>query len=325
MAFTFTNYAALPTAQSPMNALISRALDTFQKGTKAAYLPQQLQTDIQQKQAASQKNIMMSQLLQSLMGGQGGSQGEQDSGQMMGGGGAGGGMNPNMKPALLKGLLGIDPYLMSPQDSQNLKIQGDLKTQANKSNLATGSADVSREFLQDKVSMPQEYMGAAGSFSMSKDMLSAKLGDKDARERLVKAAVAEKLLPEYAGFQLQAQGLKPTVSSLNHQKEAIRQGWPILSQKVTNNLPPELQKEAEKRHNEIVKSINKNRESFYSSGGQERPTFNDKPKSQSYSWSDIQHTAKTRHMTENDVIDKLAKKSGMSIDEFMKNVQSENQ
>lgn len=50
MAFNFTNYAGLPTAQSPMNSLISRALETFTKGQQASYLPQQLQADITAKE-----------------------------------------------------------------------------------------------------------------------------------------------------------------------------------------------------------------------------------------------------------------------------------
>lgn len=325
MAFTFSQARELsPEQANPMNALISRALDTFSKGTQAAYLPSQLQTDIQQKQAASQKNMMMAQLLQSLMGGNGmaSEQGITSDGESSGNLG---GFNKNLNPAILKGILGIDPYLMSPQDTQKLKIAGELKTAANKNALTTGASDISREFLQDKVSMPQEYMGAFGSASMSKDMIAAKLGDNDAKERLIKAAVAERLVPEYSGFQLSSQGIKPTVSALQHQKEAIRQGWPLASHQITNNLPPELQKEAERRHNEIVKGVNKSREAFYNSGGKERPNFSNQSKPKSISWSDIKHTAQKRGLSENEVIDRLAKKSGMSLDQFMQNVEMENE
>lgn len=47
MTFTFNQYPILtPEQQNPMNALISRAMDTFQKGTKAAYQPRKMEADI---------------------------------------------------------------------------------------------------------------------------------------------------------------------------------------------------------------------------------------------------------------------------------------
>ncbi len=46
-SFTFHHYPILtPEQQSPMNALISRAMENFGKGTKLAYLPKQLEADI---------------------------------------------------------------------------------------------------------------------------------------------------------------------------------------------------------------------------------------------------------------------------------------
>ena len=41
-------------------------------------------------------------------------------------------------------------------------------------------------------------------------------------------------------------------------------------------------------------------------------------------WIDIRHTAQKRGLTENDVIDALAKKSGITVDEFMKRIEAEN-
>ena len=269
MTFTFSQPRRItPEESSPWNTLLSNALKNYEGIAQAKFAPQQMQADIQQKQAASQKNMMMAHLLQSLMGGQSGQGDEQAASQD-----GGNGMGSDLKPAILKGLLGIDPYLQSPQQAQNLKISGELQSQANKNNLSTGSADISREFLQDKVSMPEQYMGALGSLSMTKDMAAAKLGDKEAKERLIRAAVAEKLVPEYSGFQLLSQGQKATVSALKHQQEAIRQGWPLASKTLTNNLPPELQKEAERKHNAIVKEVNRSREQFFKSGGKERPNF----------------------------------------------------
>ncbi len=273
--FTMPDFRRMsPEESNPMNALISRAMEGYKKGTELSYLPQQLQTDIQAKQAASQKNMIMAKLLQSLMGGEGG-------GLDLVGNAPGANANQsNLKQAALKAFTGIDLNARSPEQMQELKIATDLKNAANKNNLTTGASDVSREFLQNKVSMPQEYMGITGSATMGKDILAAKLGDKDAEERLIQAAVAEKLVPEYSGFQLMSQGQKATVSALKHQQEAIRQGWPTLSKKITNNLPANLQKEAERRHNEIVKNVNKTRESFYTSGGKERPSFSQETNTQ---------------------------------------------
>lgn len=323
MTFTFNTPRKLsPEEANPMNALISRALETFSKGTHAAYLPQQLQTDIQQKQAASQKNIMMAQLLKSLMGGQGemGQAGMEDGGGESNSGGMG-----NLKPAILKGILGIDPYLMSPQESQNLKNQGSMQQAAQKKNLETGAYNVTRENLQNKVSMPEPYLGNDASIQIGKDVLSAKLGDKEAKERLIQAATANKLVPEYAGAQLGSMGIKSTKYGLDSQNEAIRQGWPRFTQKIMDHLPADIQKEAERRHNEIVRNINKSREEFLNAGGKRQHVSTQAAKENTYSWDDIHHTAQTRGISENDVIDKLAKKNGMSLDEFMKHVQSENQ
>jgi protein-disulfide isomerase-like protein with CxxC motif len=45
------------------------------------------------------------------------------------------------------------------------------------------------------------------------------------------------------------------------------------------------------------------------------------PPSKKFKWSDIQHTAQQRGITENDVIEKLAKKAGVNVDEFMSMVE----
>jgi hypothetical protein len=203
-----------------------------------------------------------------------------------------------------------------------MQIQGTTKQAANKANLTAGASDVSREFLQDKVSMPQEYLGVTGSLTMAKDIASAKLGDEAAKERLIQAGVAEKLVPEYSGFQLMSQGQKATVTALKHQQDAIRQGWPLASKKITNNLPAAIQKEVERRHNKIVKGVNKTRESFLSSSGTKRPEFNQPANQaeQSISWADISHTAQKRGMSENEVVDKLAKKNNMTVEEFIEKI-----
>lgn len=313
MSFTFTNYPILtPEQQNPANALISRALEAFTKGTQASYLPRQLEADIQQKQAASQKNMMISQLLQSMAGGNAGGSEEMPQGGSQG-------ISKNLNPAIIKGLLGIDPYLMSPQEAQNLKIQGAIKENAQKQNIKTTTSDIAREYLQNHVSLPQEYMGFLGSVNMTHDRALAEKGDEAAKERLVKAALAEKLVPEYSGFQLESQGQRGTVSALEHQRNAIRQGWPIASKFLSENLPADLQKEVERRHNHVVQKVNKLREKYLGEG--ERPlaegTMGSKSMPKKISQSQIAQTALNRGISEDDVIIKLAEKLGISLDDFM--------
>jgi hypothetical protein len=68
MSFTFSQARKLsPEETNPYNALLSRALDTFQKGVGAAYLPREKEAKIGQMQASSQKNLLLMKLLSSVM------------------------------------------------------------------------------------------------------------------------------------------------------------------------------------------------------------------------------------------------------------------
>jgi hypothetical protein len=287
---------------------LRKGFENQTKFVQAKNAPMLAEAQINELQGRAQKNLMMSKLLESLSGG--------------GGAGFGGefGEPNNLKAAVIKGMTGIDPYLRSPEQTIALRNKGDIERQGNKANLTTGSSDVAREHLQGIVSMPKEYSGTNASYHMLKDRYAAEHGDNAAKERLIQAAVAERLVPEYSGFQLMSQGQKATVPALKHQQEAIRQGWPHVSHVITNNLPPELQKEAERRHNEAVKGVNKIREGFLKGQGK-RNSGVSTPSSQKFKWSDIQHTAQQRGISENDVIEKLAKKSGVGIDEFMNMVE----
>lgn len=240
-------------------------IGALMRGVESYYKPQMMQAQIQELQGRAQKNAMMGKLFESLMGGGGisGIGSSASNGSEAGGIGSSG----NMKAAILKAMTGIDPYLMSPQQEQEMKIATSNRQAANKANLTAGAPDIARETLQGVVSMPKEYTGAMGSAFMLQDRLAAERGDEAAKERLIQAAVAERLVPEYAGFQLQSQGQRATVEALKHQSEAIRQGWPSLSQKIVNNLNPELTKEAERRHNEAVRGVNRGREQFFEAGG----------------------------------------------------------
>jgi len=282
-------------------------LGSMMQGLQAAYMPAMQQAKIDQMRGAAQKNIMMSRLLQSVMG--------EGDGEQFGGGN-------NMKAAVLKAFTGIDPFLMSPQQEQEMKIDTSTKQAAEKANIQTGSSDIAREQLQNVVSLPKEYLGEFASANMLKDRVAAIVGDKAAQERLIQAAVADRLVPEYSGFQLLSQGQRATVPALAHQQAAIRQGWPKALRAINDYLPAELSKEVERRHNKAVRDVNRKREEFLASGGKNRASASP---SRSYTWSDISHTAQSRGMSENEVIDRLAKKNNMTVDEFMALVQMEDE
>jgi hypothetical protein len=242
-------------------------LQNYNQFQQARYAPQMMEAQVNELKGRAQKNMMMSKLFESLMGG-GGMGGEAGGMEEPQGGGIGGGNN--MKAAILKAFTGIDPFLMSPQQEQALKLQGNVQQLANKKNIETGGANVVRENLQDVVSFPKEYVDIGGHFKMLKDIAASKLGDKEARERLIQAATANKFKPEYATAQLGAFGkTNPGEATLKHQEAAITQGWPAYADKIIQNLPGDIQKEAERRHNQGVKNISKTRSEYYSSGGKQ--------------------------------------------------------
>lgn len=310
MPFQPINFAGIAPQGSPgLRDLVS----ALSKGMSVGVQPQMQEAQINELRGRAQKNTMLAKLFGSLMG---------EGGDLSGlGGGDGGGNQDNLKAALLKGLTGIDVYTRSPEQQQALKIKGATQQAAEKANLSTGSANVVRESFQDIASLPEDYVSTGGHFNMLKDILASKFGDKEARERLVKAATAFKVVPEYASAQLAALSTaKPGVTATQHQREAIMQGWPHYASNIIQNLPGDIQKEAEKRHNEAVRSIGQKRSQYYKSSTNGKQ---DSSASKKFSWSDITHTAKQRGITENEVIDKLAKRNGMTVDQFMNLVERE--
>lgn len=262
MAFNIPGLPFKLTAQDmggvDLTKSILGGLHNYNQFEQARYAPEMMQAQVNKLKADAQKNMMLSQLFGSIMGG--------DGGPSLGGVEGSGG---NLKAAVLKAFTGIDPYLMSPQQEQNLKTKTNLTNLANKKNLEVGSANLVREKLQDVVSFPKEYVSVGGHFNMLKDIVAAKLGDQEARERLIQAATANKYVPEYATAQLGAFGkTNPGEKTLAHQRAAITQGWPAYAEKIIQNLPGDIQKEAEKRHNLGVKDISKSRSRFYKSLGE---------------------------------------------------------
>lgn len=125
-------------------------------------------------------------------------------------------------------------------------------------------SEIGRGTIAERAEMP--YIGSGSNAKIIEDRLNYKKGDKAAGERLVRAAVAKLIAPEYAGFQLASQGISATIPALNHQFETIKQGWPEAANLVVENLPPELQKEAKKQHAALLKEIKQAKEQHAARG-----------------------------------------------------------
>lgn len=126
-------------------------------------------------------------------------------------------------------------------------------------------SNVVRDYLSTAVEQP--YLGQGSNDAILADLDAYKqTKDPQAGERLVSAAVSAKLLPEIALQQLQSQGVKATVSAQHHQRNAIMQGWPAALNIVVDNLPPELQKQAKKRHDQILKEAHNLQTQHYAEG-----------------------------------------------------------
>ncbi len=116
------------------------------------------------------------------------------------------------------------------------------------------------------------YVGKESNKEMMTDymnLISGKLKGnqkKNVEDKLVKAAIADKMVPEIAGLQLQSQGVRATVPALAHQRDAITQGWPISLKWVVNNLPKYLQDRAIAEHTELLSKLNKEKNKFFAQG-----------------------------------------------------------
>src|SRR5690606_16150289 len=130
-------------------------------------------------------------------------------------------------------------------------------------------ANVLRETTAKHIDQP--YKGSGANAALFSDRLAYNLA-KDPKkkkaigEKLIKAAVADKLKPEYALQQLLAQNTPATIPAIHEQIKAITQGWAEGLGLVVNNLPPELQEKAKERHDKAIEEINKARNKFIAQG-----------------------------------------------------------
>jgi len=129
----------------------------------------------------------------------------------------------------------------------------------------TSLSEIGRSTIAKKAEMP--YVGSGSNQQILEDRFNySKKGDKEAGKRLVQAAVAKMIAPEYAGFQLASQGVAATIPALNHQFETIKQGWPATANLVVENLPQELQKQAKEEHAKLLAEIKSAKEQHAAKG-----------------------------------------------------------
>lgn len=130
-------------------------------------------------------------------------------------------------------------------------------------------ANEGRELLANSVSQP--YVGVGSSFSLGHDILMYSLTkDKKLKEslgnKLITAAVADRLTSEVAVQQLKSQRIPATVDAIRSQKKAYTQGWADQLERVVNNLPPELQKKVKVEHDRLLAEISQKTQEFAKQG-----------------------------------------------------------
>ncbi len=130
-------------------------------------------------------------------------------------------------------------------------------------------ANVARQYVAEHLEQP--YIGTGSNIELGMDRYNYPLETnpvtkKAIGDRLVKAAVAAKMAPEYATLQLNAQGVQPTVSSLREQEKAIKQGWAEGIPLAVNNLPNELQQQANDLHAKELQKLKTVRDQYFAKG-----------------------------------------------------------
>ncbi len=130
-------------------------------------------------------------------------------------------------------------------------------------------ANEARQYVSENLEQP--YIGTGSNISLGMDRYNYNNeknpeSKKAIGDRLVKAAVAAKMAPEYASLQLSAQGVQPTVSSLREQEKSIKQGWAEGLPTIVNNLPVDLQKRVQKEHAKELQKLKEIREQHFAKG-----------------------------------------------------------
>jgi hypothetical protein len=144
-------------------------------------------------------------------------------------------------------------------------ITSSVRTQAQKRDIF----NTAREEIARVGSMPDRYLGAMGDATILKDighynLATDPIKKKEIGDNLVRAAVSDKIAPEYAMVQVGAQGNNLTVEAGKQQEKAIKQGWPKFYKRYLNNLPRELQAKAKEEHDRLIQQLNEATGNSYS-------------------------------------------------------------
>lgn len=127
-------------------------------------------------------------------------------------------------------------------------------------------SNVVRDYLVQAA--PQPFIGSGSNKELISTWNRVRKGEgsPEDKEKIVQAITALKLVPEVSLQQLQSQGVRPTISAQKHQSDALTVGWPESLKLVANNAPPELQKEAKNRHDQILQEAHKLQTTHYARG-----------------------------------------------------------
>lgn len=134
------------------------------------------------------------------------------------------------------------------------------------------------------VEMPKEYLGKGGNQALYKDMEKYEK-TKDPKEkqiffeRLRQAYLADKIMPEYAGYQLISFGTKDVQGAREAQERILTKGWPETIRFQTNRLPKEIIDSGNEEHDRVINDIVEERERLTD------PKY--KPKEQQQSGADV--------------------------------------
>ncbi len=164
---------------------------------------------------------------------------------------------------------GPDSEQVKIYDAAIEKAAGTGVTGATRTKLQeTAVADLGRRYLSKK-EMP--YIGTEALPELIADTSQyLATNDKKKKEalkmKLAKAIAAEKIAPEYAGYQLSSQGVRPTVHALKLQEKAIKMGWAPFSQTLLGKMPKDVVEEANRIHAQFLEDINKSRNKKVSEG-----------------------------------------------------------
>lgn len=159
------------------------------------------------------------------------------------------------QPSAELALLPLRADLLKAQAERNRRLgAGANNTFALKRMYGANALDYLSPIIEE-----QPYVGTFSSTQLANDIYKYKMHkDEDAKNRLIKFAVAGGVVPEHTSGALASQGLSSTIPAIEHQRTTTTQGWPSFYEKQISALPKEIQEEAKKqiiRHQQNIKNM----------------------------------------------------------------------